>query len=75
MFLASGKLEEHNLSDYLTVQASLVAADKLYIMKKQVQTLSTYACRTHDSMSVGCDGSMKANVYSALLTQLISLSS
>lgn len=45
MFLASGKLEENNLSDYLTVQASLVAADKLYVMKKQVQTLSTCACR------------------------------
>jgi Holliday junction resolvase len=49
MFLASGKLEENNLSDYLTVQASLVAADKLYVMKKQVQTLTTYACRSHDS--------------------------
>ncbi|DBA68672.1 TPA: hypothetical protein ACH3X2_013468 [Trebouxia sp. C0005] len=36
MFLASGMLEENNLSDYLTVQASLVAADKLYVMKKQV---------------------------------------
>ena len=56
MFLASGKLEENNLSDYLTVQASLVAADKLYVMKKQVQTLSTYACRSHDSKLVVCDG-------------------
>lgn len=56
MFLASGKLEENNLSDYLTVQASLVAADKLYVMKKQVRTLSTYACRSHDSKLFVCDG-------------------
>ena len=37
MFLATGTLEENNLSDYLTVQVNLVAADKLYMLKKQVQ--------------------------------------
>lgn len=36
MFLATGTVEEDNLSDFLTVQASLVAADKLYMLKKQV---------------------------------------
>ena len=70
MFLASGKLEEKNLSDYLTVQASLVAADKLYVMKKQVRTLITYACRSHDSNLVGCDGSLYMR-----LSLLFSLSS
>ncbi len=74
MFLASGKLEENNLSDYLTVQASLVAADKLYVMKKQVQTLGTYACCTHDCKSVERKGLMKGSVYTALLTLLFSLS-
>ena len=70
MFLASGKLEEKNLSDYLTVQASLVAADKLYVMKKQVRTLITYACRSHDSSLVDCDGSLYMR-----LSLLFSLSS
>lgn len=37
MFLATGTVEENNLSDYLTVQVNLVAADKLYMLKKQVQ--------------------------------------
>ncbi|KAL3145868.1 hypothetical protein ABBQ38_015239 [Trebouxia sp. C0009 RCD-2024] len=36
MFLATGTVEENNLSDYLTVQVNLVAADKLYMLKKQV---------------------------------------
>lgn len=36
MFLATGTVEEDNLSDFLTVQANLVAADKLYMLKKQV---------------------------------------
>ena len=83
MFLASGKLEENNLSDYLTVQASLVAADKLYVMKKQVQTLSTYACCTHDSKLIDCNWSSSHIVFpvclhdehTALLTLLFSLSS
>ena len=37
MFLATGTVEEENLSDFLTVQVNLVAADKLYMLKKQVQ--------------------------------------
>ena len=40
MFLATGTLEEDNLSDFLTVQVNLVAADKLYMLKKQVQCSS-----------------------------------
>lgn len=36
MLLATGSVEESNPSDYLTVQASLVAADRLYMMKKEV---------------------------------------
>lgn len=36
MFLATGKLEDNNLSDHLTFQANLVAADKLYTLKRQV---------------------------------------
>ena len=42
MFLATGTLEENNLSDHLTVQASLVAADKLYMLKKQVARLDQH---------------------------------
>ena len=38
MFLATGTLEENNLSDFLTVQANLVAADKLYMLKTQVHS-------------------------------------
>lgn len=41
MFLATGTLEEENLSDCLTVKANLVAADKLYMLKKQVISLCT----------------------------------
>lgn len=74
MFLASGMLEENNLSDYLTVQASLVAADKLYVMKKQVQTLGTHACCTHAYKSVERNDLMKRSVYTAFLTLLFSLS-
>ena len=40
MFLATGTLEEENLSDCLTVKANLVAADKLYMLKKQVMPTS-----------------------------------
>ena len=45
MLLATGAVEESNPSDYLTVQAGLVASDRLYMMKKQV-------CmhETHDSL-------------------------
>ena len=48
MFLATGTVEEENLSDYLTVQASLVAADKLYMLKKQVSWLFAPTFFTHD---------------------------
>lgn len=41
MLLATGAVEDSNPSDYLTVQASLVAADRLYMMKKQVCLLVT----------------------------------
>ena len=40
MFLATGKLEDNNLSDHLTFRANLVAADKLYTLKRQVSPVS-----------------------------------
>ena len=50
IFLACGTVEENNLSDYLTVQANLVAADKLYMMKKQVLAMSRCAYDTKYSI-------------------------
>ena len=37
MLLARGDVQASNPSDYLTVQAGLVAADRLYMQKKQVR--------------------------------------
>ena len=53
MFLATGTLEENNLSDHLTVQASLVAADKLYMLKKQVARLDHNTPGSMDMLSDG----------------------
>ena len=42
MLLATGAVEESNPSNFLTVKASLVAADRLYAQKKQVRPLDLH---------------------------------